>query len=331
MNSYIFTIDDRHDFLSEIADAYLMNSIKKDRAAKTLNIGNLIIDAFSDGEFSPNFQHSIRGTRVYLVGSTDTPQNIVKMFLTIDAARRASAREVIAVIPSYGYARQDRKDGKRGTVGAKTMANLLVASGANRIISVDLHADQIEGFFDIPFDHIAGQRIFEQWIVNNFESNNFSDVVLVSPDAGGTKRVDKYWRRLGEKYNVTNAYISKFRSKPNSIDRMELNGTVDGKDAVIIDDMIDTAGTLCKAAELLKEKGARRIYAIATHGILSGKAIENLNGSVIENIIVSNTIKDVSKKSELCTKIEVLSIAEQIARFILAIDLDTSPSDILLS
>ena len=329
MNSYIFTIDDRNDFLRKIALNYLQNSRIKTGSNILLNIGELVIDKFSDGEYSPNFQHSIRGSKVYLVGSTDTPDNIVKMFLTIDAARRASAKEVIAVIPSLGYSRQDRKDGKRGTVGAKTMANLLVASGANRIITMDLHAEQIEGFYDIPVDHIVGQRLFENWITERFENNDFTDLVLCSPDAGGVKRVDKYWRRLGEKYNVTNAYISKFRSKPNSIDRMELNGSVENKDVIIIDDMIDTAGTLCKAALLLKEKGAKRVFAIATHGVLSGKAIENLNNSVIEKIIISNTINTVNDKANVCDKITVLDTAEQFAKFILANDIDASPSEFL--
>jgi len=323
MKSYIFSLNKNSntDVIS------ILNEYNK--YSDTLMLGHLNIDIFSDNEISPNFQQSIRGSKVYLYSNETGHDALFKLFLAIDAARRASAKEVVAVIGYLPYSRQDRKDGKRGTVGAKTMANLLVASGANRIITMDLHAEQIEGFYDIPVDHIVGQRLFENWITERFESNDFTDLVLCSPDAGGVKRVDKYWRRLGEKYNVTNAYISKFRSKPNSIDRMELNGSVENKDVIIIDDMIDTAGTLCKAALLLKEKGAKRVFAIATHGVLSGKAIENLNNSVIEKIIISNTIATVNDKADVCDKITVLDIAEQFAKFILANDIDASPSEFL--
>ena len=203
MESYLFTIDNRNDFLSEISRAYVANAFKKTGIPKSINIGELIIDKFSDGEYSPNFKHSIRGCRIYLVGSTNTPDNILRMLLTIDAAKRASVREIVVVSPILGYSRQDKKDGKRGAIGAKLMADLLIAAGANRIMSVDLHAEQIEGYYNIPFDHIAGQRLFEKWILDNLNNNNnFTELVLCSPDAGGTKRVDKYWRRLSENYNI---------------------------------------------------------------------------------------------------------------------------------
>lgn len=328
MKSYIFSITDSNVLVDQILSNYY--NLPKDPffpGYVELKKGELVIDRFSDGEFSPNFKHSIRGSRVFLVGSTETTDNIIKMCLTIDAARRASASEIVAIIPYYGYSRQDRKDGKRGTVGAKTLANLFVASGASRILTVDLHADQIEGFFDIPFDHVSGQRLFENWIKKNFESGKFTDVVLCSPDAGGTKRVDKYWRRLSGEYKISTAYISKHRDKPNSIDHMELNTPVEGKQVIIIDDMIDTGGTLCKAAALIKEQGALGVWCIATHGVFSGKAVSNINDSVLEQVIVSDTIETIIEKAKSTSKLEVISCAPQISKFINAIIYESSPSD----
>jgi ribose-phosphate pyrophosphokinase len=290
--------------------------------------GELVIDEFSDGEFSPNFKHSIRGSRVFLVGSTESSDNILRMCLSIDAARRASSSEIVAVIPYYGYSRQDKKEGKRGTVGAKTLANLFVTSGANRLITVDLHADQIEGFFDIPFDHVSGQRLFENWIKHKFETGDFKDVVLCSPDSGGTKRVDKYWRRLVDNYKISTAYISKYRDKPNSIGHMELTTSVEGKQVVIIDDMIDTGGTLSKAAQLIKDQGATGVWAIATHGIFSGRAISNIRDSILEGVIVSDTIPSVIEKAEWTDKIQVVSCSSQLAKFIKAINYDASTTEL---
>jgi ribose-phosphate pyrophosphokinase len=325
MKSYIVSTTNS----TTLVDKIILEYQERTKEWETLNLqkGELVIDEFSDGEFSPNFKHSIRGSRIFLVGSTDSSDNIIRMCLSIDAARRASASEIVAVLPYYGYSRQDRKDGKRGTVGAKTMANLFVASGANRIITVDLHADQIEGFFDIQFDHVSGQRLFEKWIKNNFTTGVFKDVVLCSPDSGGTKRVDKYWRRLVDDYKISTAYISKYRDKPNSIGHMELNTSVEGKQVVIIDDMIDTGGTLCKAAQLIKDQGATGVWAIATHGVFSGRAISNIRESILEQVIVSDTISNVGEKAGFTEKIQVISCASQIAKFIKAINSDSSPTE----
>lgn len=328
MKSYIFSTTDSITLVDQIISEYDIRISKEAlHNNERLLKGELVIDEFSDGEFSPNFKHSIRGSRVFLVGSTESSNNILRMCLSIDAARRASASEIVAVVPYYGYSRQDRKDGKRGTVGAKTMANLFVASGANRLVTVDLHADQIEGFFDIPFDHVSGQRLFENWIKNNFATGKFTDVVLCSPDSGGTKRVDKYWRRLVDDYKISTAYISKYRDKPNSIGHMELNTSVKGKQVVIIDDMIDTGGTLCKAAQLIKDHGATGVWAIATHGVFSGRAIQNIRESILEQVIVSDTIDSVTEKSKWTEKLHVISCASQIAKFIKAINYDLSTTE----
>jgi ribose-phosphate pyrophosphokinase len=246
-------------------------------------LGNVIITKFSDGEFQPSFEENIRGSDVFLVQSTFPPtENMMELLMMIDAARRASARNIVAVIPYFGYARQDRKDKPRVSIASKLMANLLITAGVTRVITLDLHADQIQGFFDIPVDHLYASSIFIPYI----KELNLENLTFASPDVGGTRRVGSY-----AKFFHTDFVICyKQRSKPNEIGRMALVGDVQGRDVILLDDIVDTAGTLAKAAGIIMENGARSVRALVTHPILSGQSYENLNNSVLEELVVSDTI-----------------------------------------
>ncbi|MCF6213286.1 MAG: ribose-phosphate pyrophosphokinase [Flavobacteriaceae bacterium] len=238
---------------------------------------------FSDGEFQVSFEESIRGRRIFIIGSTfPNTDNLMEMLLMIDAAKRASARHITAVMPYFGWARQDRKDKPRVPIAAKLVANLLQAAGATRIITMDLHADQIQGFFEKPVDHLYASTIFLPYI-KELKLNNLT---IASPDMGGSKRAYAYSKFLS--CDVVICY--KQRKKANIIDKMELIGKVEGKNVIIVDDMVDTAGTLCKAAEVMLEQGALKVYAIATHAILSGAAHERIKNSKLEYLIVTDTI-----------------------------------------
>jgi ribose-phosphate pyrophosphokinase len=342
MTSIIFTVDNRPEFVESIYNNYKQIAEDAGGTSTDLKIGKLEIDQFSDGEYSPRFLDSVRGERVYLVGSTRTSDDIIKMCLCIDAAKRASASEIVVVIPYYGYARQDRKGGQRSAIGAKVMANMLIANGVTRIICADLHSEQIEGFFDVPLDHVTSESIFMDSFITGSRSENGEWVkypgaisegtVFVSPDAGGMKRVNKYWRYLADIANITTANIDKRRDKPNSIDKMSLVGDVDGKDVVIIDDMLDTANTVIKAAQLLKEHGARNVDVFATHPILSGDAIERIHRSVINKVHVANTIntlhlrktqRDFLIKEGVALenyKIEIVDCSKPFAQFLYSIN-----------
>ena len=266
-------------------------------------MGKINFQEFSDGEFEPVLDESVRGGRVFLIGSTFPPaDNLLELLLMIDASKRASAKSITVVLPYYGLARQDRKDQPRAPIGAKLVANLLTAAGATRIMTMDLHADQIQGFFEIPVDHLYASTIFIDYI----KQLNLEDLTIASPDMGGAKRAKNYASHLGAE--VVIAY--KERKKANVVEEMFLIGHVEGRNVILIDDMIDTAGTLCKAADILMANGAKSVRAMATHGVLSGKAYENIENSKLSEVIVTDTIPI---KTELSSKIKVLSCAELFA------------------
>jgi ribose-phosphate pyrophosphokinase len=254
-------------------------------------LGNIEITYFSDGEFQPAFEESVRGRRVFIIGSTfPNSDNLMEMLLMLDAAKRASARHITAVMPYFGWARQDRKDKPRVAIGAKLVAKLLEAAGATRIMTMDLHADQIQGFFERPVDHLFASSIFMPYI----ESLNLDNLTIASPDMGGSKRAYAYSKHLHA--DVVICY--KQRKKANVIGHMEVIGDVVGKNIILVDDMIDTGGTLTHAANLMKERGAKSVRAICTHPILSGGAYEKIENSALTELIVSDTIplkKNVSK------------------------------------
>jgi len=265
-------------------------------------LGNVIFHTFSDGEFQPSFEESIRGSRIFLIGSTQpSSENLMELLLMIDAAKRASARHITAVIPYFGWARQDRKDKPRVPIGAKMIAKLLETAGATRIITMDLHADQIQGFFEKPVDHLYASTIFIPYL----ENLKLDNLTIASPDMGGSKRAYAYSKFL--KSDVVICY--KQRKKANIISHMELIGNVEGKNVVLVDDMVDTAGTLTTAADLMMERGAKSVRAICTHPLLSGKAYERIEKSKLKELIISDSIP-VKNKSK---KIKVLSTAKLFA------------------
>ena len=265
-------------------------------------LGNVIFHTFSDGEFQPSFEESIRGSRIFLIGSTQpSSENLMELLLMIDAAKRASARHITAVIPYFGWARQDRKDKPRVPIGAKMIAKLLETAGATRIITMDLHADQIQGFFEKPVDHLYASTIFIPYL----ENLKLDNLTIASPDMGGSKRAYAYSKFL--KSDVVICY--KQRKKANIISHMELIGNVEGKNVVLVDDMVDTAGTLTTAADLMMERGAKSVRAICTHPLLSGKAYERIEKSKLKELIISDSIP-IKNKSK---KIKVLSTAKLFA------------------
>lgn len=266
-------------------------------------LGKINFQEFSDGEFEPVLDQSVRGGRVFLIGSTFPPaDNLLELLLMIDASKRASAKSITVVLPYYGLARQDRKDQPRAPIGAKLVANLLTAAGATRVMTMDLHADQIQGFFEIPVDHLYASTLF----IDHILSLNLENLTIASPDMGGAKRAKNYAGHLGAE--VVIAY--KERKKANVVEEMFLIGDVTDRNVILIDDMIDTAGTLCKAADILIAGGAKSVRAMATHGVLSGKAYENIENSQLSEVIVTDTIPI---KTELSSKIKVLSCAELFA------------------
>ncbi|MDG2172231.1 MAG: ribose-phosphate pyrophosphokinase [Flavobacteriaceae bacterium] len=267
-----------------------------------VELGNIIISKYSDGEFQPSYEESIRGTRIFIIGSTNpSSKNLMELLLMVDAAKRASARHITAVIPYFGWARQDRKDKPRVPIAAKMIARMIESAGATRVMTIDLHADQIQGFFQIPVDHLYASTIFLPYI----ESLELDNLCIASPDMGGSKRAYAYAKAL--KSDVVICY--KQRKKANVISHMELIGNVEGKNVVLVDDMVDTAGTLAKAGDLIIEKGAKSVRAICTHGILSGDAYEKIEKSNLEELIVTDTVPKIKSNS----KIKVLSCADLFA------------------
>ncbi|MCI5218824.1 MAG: ribose-phosphate pyrophosphokinase [Candidatus Electrothrix sp. LOE2] len=273
---------------------------------------------FSDGEISVEIGENVRGTDVFVIQPTCTPVNdhLMELVIMVDALRRASARRITAVIPYYGYARQDRKVRPRVPISAKVVAEMLMAVGTRRVLCMDLHAGQIQGFFNIPVDHLYSAPILLKHIRRNFE-----DVVMVSPDAGGVERTRAFAKRL----NADLAIIDKRRERANECEAMNVIGDVNGKTAVLLDDMVDTAGTLCGAAAKLKENGAREVHACCAHAVLSGPAIERINTSQIKSLVVTNSIP-LADKGERCDKITVLSVGELLGEAISRIHSEDSVS-----
>lgn len=275
-------------------------------AAAGLELGKSSVTRFSDGEFEVCYEETVRGAQVFIIQSTYPPtDNLMELLLMIDAAKRASAYKVIAVIPYFGFARQDRKDRPRVAIGAKLVANLLMAAGVDRVMTMDLHADQIQGFFDIPVDHLYGSSVLLPYVVNL----KLENLVVASPDMGGSKRANTYAKYL----NAGLAICHKSREKANVVGEMTAIGDVEGRHVVIIDDMIDTAGTITKAANMLKEKGALSVRAIATHAVLSGPAYERIEESALEEVVFTDSIPLKKEGS----KIKELTIANIFAKTIL--------------
>ena len=279
-------------------------------------LGTVNISRYSDGEFQPALEESVRGRRIFIIGSTfPSADNLMEMLMIIDAAKRASARHITAVIPYFGWARQDRKDKPRVPIAAKLVAKMLESAGATRIATMDLHADQIQGFFEKPVDHLYASTIFMPYL----KSLNLENLTIASPDMGGSKRAYAYSKHLQS--DVVICY--KQRLKANVIAHMELIGDVTGKNVVLVDDMVDTAGTLVKAAELMMERGALSVRALATHGLLSGGAIERIENSKLTELIISDTIP-IKRPS---SKIKVVSCATLFAEVMYNVQHNTSISD----
>ena len=275
---------------------------KKVAASYGMALGNVITTEFSDGEFQVSFEETVRGQDVFIVQSTFPPvDNLFELLLMVDAAKRASARKIIVVVPYFGFARQDRKDKPRVAIGAKLVANMLMAAGIDRIMTMDLHADQIQGFFEVPVDHLFGSTIFYPEI----DRLNNGNLIMAAPDAGGAKRANSYAKRL----DVGLAICHKQRKKANVVAEMTVIGDVAGKDVILVDDMCDTAGTLTKAADLFMEKGAKSVRAFCTHAVLSGPAYDRITKSAITELIVTDTIP----LKQQHDKIRVLSVADLFA------------------
>lgn len=281
------------------ATTYLSEKIAK---SSGIELGNVSLCKYSDGEFQPSYDETVRGDYVFIIQSTFAPtDNLFELLLMIDAAKRASAYSTVAVIPYFGFARQDRKDKPRVAIGAKLVANLLMAAGVSRVITMDLHADQIQGFFDIPVDHLFSSAVFVPYV----NKLNLMDLVIASPDMGGSKRANSYAKFL----NSPLVICHKTRKKPNEVGEMTIIGDVEGKNVIIVDDIIDTAGTIVKAANLMASRGAKSVRAMITHPVLSGPAYERIENSILTELIVSDSIPLKQKSS----KITVLSVADLFA------------------
>jgi ribose-phosphate pyrophosphokinase len=286
-------------------------------------LAGAIVKNFSDGEIWVQIEENVRGNDVFIVQPSCTPveRNLMELFLMIDALKRASADRITAVMPYYGYARQDRKDRSRVPISAKVVATMLEAAGANRLLALDLHAAQIQGFFNVPVDHLFAAPV----MIEYFRSTDLSKAIVVSPDAGGVERARAFAKRL----EVPLAIIDKRRDAPNVAEVMHIIGDVEGRDCLIIDDLIDTAGTLVKGAEALLKKGARSVSACATHAVLSGPAVERIAGSAIKEVVFSDSIP-LRPDAAACGKIRVLSVASLLARAIQSIHEETSVSTLFV-
>lgn len=292
------------DFASKVVDEL---NILGTQTGEHYHLGASEVTQFSDGEFVPSFTDSVRGATVFVIQSTFPPtENLMELLLTIDAAKRASADKVIAVMPYFGWARQDRKDKPRVSIGAKLVANLLAAAGVDRIMTCDLHADQIQGFFDIPVDHIYASKVFIPYL----KSLNIENLAIAAPDMGGAKRANAYAKELACPVIICH----KSRERANVVASITAIGDVEGKNIVIVDDLIDTAGTLCKAADVLMDKGAASVRACATHHVLSGPAYDRINASSLKEVYVTDTIP--LKEGADTSKIKVVSMTSTFAAII---------------
>ncbi|WP_044747328.1 ribose-phosphate diphosphokinase [Bacillus alveayuensis] len=305
-NLKIFALNSNYDLSKEIADIV------------GVDLGKSSVTRFSDGEIQINIEESIRGCDVFVIQSTSAPVNehLMELLIMVDALKRASAKRINIVIPYYGYARQDRKARAREPITAKLVANLLETSGATRVITLDLHAPQIQGFFDIPIDHLMGVPILADYFLNK----HFNDVVIVSPDHGGVTRA----RKLADRLKAPIAIIDKRRPRPNVAEVMNIVGNIEGKTAILIDDIIDTAGTITLAANALVENGAKEVYACCTHPVLSGPAIERIQNSNIKELIVTNSISLPEEKK--IEKLKQLSVAPLIGEAIIRVHEEQSVS-----
>ncbi|MBU5266099.1 ribose-phosphate diphosphokinase [Virgibacillus proomii] len=295
----VFTLNSNRKLAQDIADHI------------GTKLGKCTVSRFSDGEIQINIEESIRGCDVYVVQSTCSPVNdhLMELLIMIDALKRASAKSINIVMPYYGYARQDRKARSREPIAAKLVANLLETSGANRVITLDLHAPQIQGFFDIPIDHLQGVPILSDY----FEAMNLEDIIIVSPDHGGVTRA----RKMADRLKAPIGIIDKRRPRPNVAEVMNIVGNIEGKTAILIDDIIDTAGTITLAANALVENGAKEVYACCTHPVLSGPAIERINSSKIKELVITNSIPLPEDKQ--INKITQLSVAPLIGEAIIRV------------
>ncbi|HLC15826.1 MAG TPA: ribose-phosphate pyrophosphokinase [Thermodesulfovibrionia bacterium] len=286
-------------------------------------MGQAVISTFSDGEVQVMINENVRCMDIFIIQPTCAPvnDNLMELLLMIDAFKRASAKRITAVMPYYGYARQDRKTQPRVPISARLIADLLTAAKVDRILTIELHAGQIQGFFNIPVDNLYTIGVF----LDYFKQTQTNDIVIVSPDAGGVERASKYAKKLGSSI----AIIDKRRDAPNVSHAMNVVGDVNGLDAIIIDDLVDTAGTITQAASALKEKGARRVISACTHAVLSGPALERINNSVIDELVITNTIP-MNSKLEQCSKLKVLSVASLLGEAIVRIHKGTSVSSLFL-
>lgn len=291
-----------------------------------VSLGQAKVKTFSDGEIMVEIGENVRGRDIYVVQSTCSPTNnhLMELLIMMDALKRASAATITAVIPYYGYARQDRKAAPRTPITSKLVADLVTTAGADRVVTIDLHAGQIQGFFNIPVDNLYAAPVLLEHLRKRFQ-NEYDNIVMVSPDAGGTERARAFAKRLG----CTLAVIDKRRTGPNVAEVMHLIGDVKGKEAIILDDMIDTAGTLTQAANALKAHGAKSVYACATHGVLSGPAIDRINASCIEKVVITDTVP-LGEKAGKTDKVTVLSVAELLAEAIRRIHEDESVSSLFV-
>ncbi len=291
--------------------------------AQNITLGKLVIRSFSDGEIFVEIRESVRGMDVFVIQPTCPPvnDNIIELLIMIDALKRASAARITAVVPYYGYARQDRKVSPRVPISAKLMADLITTAGANRMLFIDLHAGQIQGFFNIPVDHLFATPVLLEYIRKEWADN----LIMVSPDAGGVERTRAFAKRL----KVEMAIIDKRRETPNEAQAMNIIGHVKDRNVVILDDIIDTAGTITESAKALLDNGARRVLACCTHPVLSGPAIKRIENSPIERVVVTNTIP-LSKEAQTCKKIVVLSVAPLLAKAINSIHNEGSVSSLFV-
>ena len=283
---------------------------EKVAAHRGIESGNVKLQKFSDGEIQASYEETVRGKNVYIIQPTISSDSMMETMIMIDAAKRASAEKVVAVLPYYGYARQDRKDRPRVAIGAKLVAKMLAAAGAKRIITMDLHADQIQGFFSFPIDHMFASSVFLPYL----EEQKVPKLTIVAPDTGATKRANNYAKYL----NADLAICYKQRKVANEVSEMTLIGEVKGRNVIIMDDMIDTAGTMCKAAEMIHERGALSVSAMCSHGVLSGPAYERIADSVLKELIITDSIP--LKEGKDTSKIKVLSVAKLFADVITRVE-----------
>jgi ribose-phosphate pyrophosphokinase len=299
-NMRLFALNSNRDLADKISDVL------------GVPLSRCEVKRFADGEVQIDIEDSIRNDIIFIIQSTSTPvnENLMELLIFIDALKRASAKEINVVMPYYGYSRQDRKARSRQPITAKLVANMLEVAGADRVITIDLHASQIQGFFDIPSDHLTAIIPIEEYIRKNMEIEN---VVVVSPDHGGVKRA----RNIGKLIDAPIAIIDKRRPRPNEAEVSSIIGEIEGKTCIMVDDMVDTAGTLTLGAQALMDKGAKKVYAVCVHGILSDPAIERLNNSVIEKLVISDTIKIPDDKLSQTDKIDIISVSDLLATAIL--------------